>query len=131
MAPYLAQGAAIAVEDAACLGRMLGLLVSHLPAQYWRRNVPTVLRMCEQLRGERARSAATAGTLMGMYNHLHDGGASNFRDGEMAAYGPDRPSPVPWVDARTQRDLLGHDAVSEAEKYFMDELRRAASPPRS
>lgn len=77
--PYLAQGAALAVEDAECLS----LLISRLTS---REQLPDVLEMYESLRKPRAEEVVKASTEMRGVLHMPDGAEQERRDRVLLGY---------------------------------------------
>lgn len=124
MPPYLAQGAALAVEDAYILGSLFGRL-----AQQQQRDpssakpqIPDILRAYTNLQRPRAMQTVAKSKLQGTFNHLPDGRERTLRDAEFAAYSVSNPttftSVCPWIDARTTRDLLARNAADMVEKEW-------------
>ena len=77
--PYLAQGAAMAVEDA----DVLGLLVAKMTDKS---QLPDILRMYEQLRKPRTTRLVLASTDQQRVFHMPDGAQQQERDKVMQAY---------------------------------------------
>jgi salicylate hydroxylase len=97
MLPFMAQGAAQAMEDGATLAACL----SQTAAQ----NVPDALRCYEALRLPRASRVQALAEVNRMRFHLPDGPAQQTRDAEMARGTTDfSPKAVAW--------LYGHDAAN-------------------
>ncbi|KAF9077437.1 FAD/NAD-binding domain-containing protein [Rhodocollybia butyracea] len=101
MLPYRAQGAAMAIEDAECLGR----LFSHVTN---RKQVPFLLRAYQDIRFERATHTQRVSSGARDVLHLADGPEQQLRDARMRA----------GVEVRTA--LSGGENVS-AEKQLMVE----------
>ncbi|EED77516.1 predicted protein, partial [Postia placenta Mad-698-R] len=140
MLPYRAQGAAMALEDAALLGRLL----AHLSA---RAQLPTLLRAYGALRGPRtAATQAAARANQGVF-HMADGPAQAARDAEMrrameavlrahARAAGDRDggagggegddddgmagNPNQWADRAKTDAQFGYDAEAEAETWWRE-----------
>ncbi|CAI0642922.1 unnamed protein product [Colletotrichum noveboracense] len=105
--PYQAQGAAMASEDGAVLGKLLGLLhKSKLPdTQY----IPDVLKLYESLRSRVDRSTY----------HLPDGLQQQWRDACLAAaslYPVQTEFKI--ADEAYKMDMLGSDSVRECASAF-------------
>ncbi|KIK68672.1 hypothetical protein GYMLUDRAFT_92186 [Collybiopsis luxurians FD-317 M1] len=78
MLPNRAQGAAMAIEDAECLGR----LFSHITR---REQIPLLLKAYENIRFERATTTQRLSSESRGYFHLPDGPAQRARDAGMRA----------------------------------------------
>ncbi|OSX61363.1 hypothetical protein POSPLADRAFT_1144845 [Postia placenta MAD-698-R-SB12] len=127
MLPYRAQGAAMALEDAALLGRLL----AHLSA---RAQLPTLLRAYGALRGPRtAATQAAARANQGVF-HMADGPAQAARDAEMRRAmeavlrdGDDgmAGNPNQWADRAKTDAQFGYDAEAEAETWWREAGVRA------
>ncbi|KAG5732077.1 3-hydroxybenzoate 6-hydroxylase 1 [Termitomyces sp. T112] len=76
MLPYRAQGAAMAIEDAAVLGNLFTHLASHA-------QIPTLLRAYQKMRHPRASVTQLASRMNQSVFHLPDGPAQDERDREM------------------------------------------------
>ncbi|KAF2846027.1 putative salicylate hydroxylase [Plenodomus tracheiphilus IPT5] len=115
--PYQAQGAAMAVEDGAVLGKLLGRL-NKVPVSIAASvsRVPDVLKLYEKLRKART-TINVAGAVANRYwFHLHDGPEQEHRDAFLAGNGVKSE----WVlnNDAYQRDLLGFDVVKDSEEAF-------------
>ena len=73
MLPYVAQGAAQAIEDAAVLGTCLAMIKN-------REDIPIALRVYELVRKERAETVQASAIQMRRSLHLHDGPDQQARD---------------------------------------------------
>lgn len=106
--PYVAQGAAQAVEDAAALGILLSTIGS-------RHQIPLALTAYEQSRKQRAETVQQSGTENRIPLHFPDGPEQIARDEQFrtsmreSSKNPDR-----WSDRETQRFLWGWDAEKAA-----------------
>ena len=101
MLPFMAQGAAQALEDGATLAACL--------SQAATQNVPDALRRYEALRLPRASRVQGLSEVNKMRFHLPDGPAQQARDAEMARGTTDfSPKAVAW--------LYGHDAANPREQ---------------
>ncbi|KAJ5125938.1 hypothetical protein N7526_008115 [Penicillium atrosanguineum] len=106
MLPYVAQGAAQAVEDAAALGVLLSLISS-------RHEIPDALKVYEQSRKQRAETVQASGSENRITLHLPDGPEQLARDAQFleSASGS---NPDKWSDRETQQFLWGWDAEKVA-----------------
>jgi len=104
--PYVAQGAAQAVEDAAALGVLLSTISS-------RNEIPHALRVYEQSRKQRAETVQQSGSENRITLHLPDGPEQLARDAQFleSASGS---NPDKWADRQTQEFLWGWDAEKAA-----------------
>jgi len=110
--PYLAQGAAQAVEDGAVLG--------HLMEKIERKNqLPDVLRIYETIRKARTTRVVQGSQFLGReIFHLHDGPKQQERDRQMLEEEPFEGFPNRWADPVFQPWLFGYDAAAEVEKAW-------------
>ncbi|KAI5117861.1 hypothetical protein M0805_007704 [Coniferiporia weirii] len=142
MLPYRAQGAAMAIEDAAVLGNLLSR-ISH-PAQ-----LTPLLRGYETLRHSRTAETQASSRLNQHIFHLPDGPAQEERDASMraamaaerakwATHGTDvdagkdkgkvaddaqfsgAGNSNQWADQRKNREQFGYDADAEAERWWLE-----------
>lgn len=124
MLPHLAQGAATGVEDGFILGTLLGRLSEHMSQPSTHRSlvqkqVRTVLRSYEKLQHDRTVQIVSGSRFTGMIEHLPQGPDQRARDAEFAMYDPEMTvSAIPWIDARTNRELLGRKVDEVVEKEF-------------
>lgn len=110
MTPYLAQGAAMGIEDAAILG---GLLEKDpCPSR-----LPSTLRQYEKLRLERANRVAEASVTSRYFTQMPDGERQRERDRYLLEH------PGIWEghwnirsDRRFLDELFGYDAYEELER---------------
>ncbi|KAK2782789.1 hypothetical protein FQN52_000612 [Onygenales sp. PD_12] len=107
MLPYVAQGAAQALEDAAALGVILSSIESA-------KDVPFALAVYEKCRKKRAEAVQQSGTENRIPLHLPDGPEQIQRDERFAASMKGGDSPDKWNDRETQRVLWGCDAEEAA-----------------
>ncbi|KIW72870.1 hypothetical protein PV04_01033 [Phialophora macrospora] len=109
--PYLAQGAAQAVEDGAVLG--------HLFEKVERRSqVPDLLAIYESVRKPRTTRVVTGSSHLGReIFHLHDGPRQRERDRQMLAWNdaPFEGYQNRWRDPVFQKFLFGYDAQEVVE----------------
>ncbi|KKZ68622.1 salicylate hydroxylase [[Emmonsia] crescens] len=111
MLPYIAQGAAQALEDAAALAVVLSQIET---AQ----DIPFALQVYEKCRKKRAEAVQQSGTENRIALHLPDGPEQVKRDERFAASMQGARNPDKWNDRETQRLLWGYDAEEAAEKCW-------------
>ncbi|KAK2050203.1 FAD/NAD(P)-binding domain-containing protein [Colletotrichum somersetense] len=118
--PYQAQGAAMAAEDGAVLGKLLGLLKSSA-GDGMKQKVPEILKLYESLRKSRTTVNVEGSMSNRKWNHVEDGPEQEARDAELRGM-PLREGLSPtgwrWVDKDYQMELLGRDSVAEAVEAF-------------
>ncbi|EAW11328.1 putative salicylate hydroxylase [Aspergillus clavatus NRRL 1] len=105
--PYVGQGAAQAVEDAATLGVLLSLISS-------RSEIPRALHAYEKSRKHRAETVQQSGTANRITLHLPDGAEQRARDEQFRASMDGAANPDKWADRETQEFLWGWDAENAA-----------------
>ncbi|OJD16266.1 hypothetical protein AJ78_03557 [Emergomyces pasteurianus Ep9510] len=108
MLPYLAQGAAQALEDAAALGVVLSQIETT-------KDIPFALTVYEKCRKKRAEGIQQSGTDNRIPLHLPDGPEQVKRDERFAASMKGASNPDKWNDTEMQRLLWDHDAESAAK----------------
>ncbi|KAJ6139048.1 Monooxygenase FAD-binding [Penicillium samsonianum] len=106
MLPYVAQGAAQAVEDAAALGVVLSAISS-------REEISHALSVYERSRKKRAETVQQSGSENRITLHLPDGPEQIARDAQFKASVSGN-NPDKWSDRRTQEFLWGWDAEKAA-----------------
>lgn len=120
--PYQAQGAAMAVEDGAVLGYLLGAYKTSVEAQNADADIPSlplVLQLYETLRKQRTTLNVQGAEKNRWLYHMPDGKEQEKRDLEMQNYDFDNgQSEHSWLDSRYQNDLLGYDVLSHAEQAY-------------
>ena len=109
--PYLAQGAAMAVEDAA----VLSTLLSHIEDKA---QVPQILTMYESLRKDRTTRVVQTSIGQRDIFHMVDGEAQAERDRRLLSDAPSEGFPNRWLDPSFQPWLFGYDAFEEAEQAW-------------
>ncbi|KAK1986445.1 hypothetical protein LZ30DRAFT_705733 [Colletotrichum cereale] len=119
--PYQAQGAAMAVEDGAVLGKLMGLLRASTGEDRMKQKVPEILKLYESLRKSRTTVNVEGATSNRKWYHVEDGPEQEARDAELGGI-PLREGLSPtgwrWVDRDYQMALLGRDGVAEAIEAF-------------
>ncbi|KAL1981680.1 hypothetical protein VTN96DRAFT_2343 [Rasamsonia emersonii] len=113
MLPYVAQGAAQAVEDAAALGILLSAISS-------RQEIPLALQAYERSRKQRAETVQQSGTQNRITLHLPDGPEQRARDEQFRQAMNGGANPDRWVDRETQKFLWGWDAEEAAVKAWIE-----------
>ena len=111
MLPYLAQGAAQAVEDAAVLSGLL----SHLELKS---QLPDVLSIFEQHRKTRAMRVKHRTLATREINGMVDGPLQQERDRQLSEHEPFDGYPNPLADPIFSDWLFGYDATKEVEKAW-------------
>ncbi|KAE8328656.1 hypothetical protein BDV39DRAFT_191966 [Aspergillus sergii] len=107
MLPYVAQGAAQAVEDAAALGVLLSTISS-------KHEIPIALRAYEKSRKQRAETVQQSGSANRITLHLPDGPEQQARDEQFRLSMTGGSNPDRWADRETQNFLWGWDAEKAA-----------------
>ncbi|KAM5431231.1 putative salicylate 1-monooxygenase [Microsporum ferrugineum] len=109
--PYLAQGAAQAIEDGAALGTLFKKIKSssQLRDLFW---------IYESSRKERTTRVIQSSTALRDIFHMRDGPGQRNRDIKLHQRSPFEPYPIPWIDAKFQAYLFSYDAFSEASKAW-------------
>ncbi|KOC16435.1 putative salicylate hydroxylase [Aspergillus flavus AF70] len=116
MLPYVAQGAAQAVEDAAALAILLSIIPS-------RHAIPEALRAYEMSRKPRAEAIQQSGMANRTILHLPDGPEQEARDKQFLASRSSAANPDKWADAETQKLLWGWDAEEHALATWSENMR--------
>lgn len=111
MLPYLAQGAAQAVEDAAVLSGLL----SHLELKS---QIPDVLSIFERHRKTRAMQVKQRTLATREINGMIDGPLQQERDRQLSEHEPFDGYPNPLADPIFSRWLFSYDASEEVEKAW-------------
>ncbi|KAL0942872.1 salicylate hydroxylase [Colletotrichum truncatum] len=118
--PYQAQGAAMAIEDGAVLGRLLGMLNTSAQESLTEL-IPEVLQLYESLRKSRTTLNVQGARSNHKWYRVPDGPEQQARDAEMAGSSLGEgllPTGWSWIDSDYQQKLLGHDSVAEAVEAF-------------
>ncbi|KAI4157283.1 MAG: hypothetical protein LQ342_008427 [Letrouitia transgressa] len=111
MLPYLAQGAAVGLEDAAALSA----LFMHLEDKV---QIPDLLTIYERLRKPRAYEMKRRSRAMRDVNNIVDGPVQRERDRQLLQHKPFDGYPNPWADPVGQKWMFGYDAFREAEEAW-------------
>lgn len=110
--PYLAQGAAQAVEDGCVLGELLGRLES-------KDQIHSLLVIYEKLRKSRTTQVVVNSTHLGLKTfHLPDGPERVVRDQLLAINPPQKGCPNKFADPIFQKFLYAYNAFDEVEKAW-------------
>lgn len=110
--PYLAQGAAQALED----GAVLGALFEKIEAPH---QLQDVLVIYESVRKSRTTQVVTGSSYLGQkVFHMHDGPRQQERDRQLLEEKPFEGYPNRWADPVFQPFLFGYDAYAEADKAW-------------
>ncbi|KAJ5526297.1 Monooxygenase FAD-binding [Penicillium frequentans] len=115
MLPYVGQGAAQAVEDAAALG----ILLSEITARH---EIPRALQIYELSRKQRAETVQQSGSENRVTLHFPDGPEQIARDKQFKAAASGS-NPDKWSDRETQQFLWGWDA----EQASLDAWKKAGT----
>jgi salicylate hydroxylase len=108
--PYLAQGAAMAIEDAAALGFVLSKISS-------RAEIPTALSFFYDLRHERAHTVQRGSWTNRFFIHMSEGPQYDMRE-EVFHAGDYPGSPNLMGNTLFQQYLYGYDVVQDAEQKW-------------
>jgi len=120
--PYLAQGAAISVEDGAVLGGLLGKICS-------KNDVPRVLALYEELRRPRTSAVVLGSRKQRDIFHLHDGPEQEERDRVLLGQHPPQSGyPNQWADPVMQEFLFGYDGDVEVERAWDTLMKQLPRP---
>ncbi|KAJ5951530.1 uncharacterized protein N7479_009943 [Penicillium vulpinum] len=115
--PYQAQGAAMAVEDGAVLGKLLGLHSRDRPDGATE-GIPRILQLYESLQKGRSTTNVNGAKANQRLYHLPDGPEQVKRDIMLKNADYKSPSSLSFVDVNYQTALLGCDCIAEAEAAF-------------
>ncbi|MCJ1400746.1 hypothetical protein MMC11_003954 [Xylographa trunciseda] len=114
--PYLAQGAAMAVEDGAVLGALFSQ-IAH-PSQ-----LKDLLLIYERIRKQRTTKVVTGSTHARDIYHCPDGDVQQERDRQFREEAPFEGFPNRFSDPAFQPWLYGYDAYREADDAWATYLR--------
>jgi len=124
--PYQAQGAAMAVEDAVVLSRLLGRLDKK--QKDGAVDCPTtsaVLKVYESLRKTRTLTNVKGANENRYWNHLEDGPLQEARDAAMLSFHGVKNHDWAMLDPAYDENLYGFDVVEDADKVA-DQVFHAA-----
>ncbi|KAF8338508.1 hypothetical protein F5887DRAFT_1237385 [Amanita rubescens] len=128
MLPYRAQGASMAIEDAAVLGNLFSRITS-------KSQIPALLKACETLRYDRATGTQLMALSLQKVFHHPDGPEQRERDAAMIkamevvlkeARGEAIPkdafgkNPNAWVDKAKKDALMAYDADEAVEEWWSE-----------
>ncbi|CAF9926534.1 MAG: hypothetical protein ALECFALPRED_003465 [Alectoria fallacina] len=106
--PYLAQGAAQAVEDGAVLGALFERIEQ-------KSQISDILTIYERLRKERTTRVVKGSTALRDIFHMTDGERQQERDRQLTQQEPFEGYPNRWADPVFQEYLFGYDAFAEVD----------------
>jgi salicylate hydroxylase len=129
--PYQAQGAAMAVEDGAVIGKLLGSLQAHIlkprisgvkPSQSTissaQKLTTEVLALYEKNRKERTTRNVQAAVKNRQLFHMQDGILQKIRDFVLSYAGVTRKTDWTWVLSSRQSQTYGWDVLEDCGKLF-------------
>lgn len=120
--PYQAQGAAMAVEDGAVLGKLLGLLnASSVPPEP--SSVAEILRLYEGLRKHRTSLIVQGADSNRQVFHFPDGPLQESRDAWLSGKGPKLPN-FTFADHEYLTAMLHFDSVADCTQSFREWEKR-------
>jgi len=109
--PYLAQGAAQAVEDGAVLGALFEKVQE-------KSQLPDLLLIYEAIRKARTTQVVKGSTSLRDIFHMNDGPQQQERDRQLLEQEPFEGFPNRWADPVFQSFLFGYDAYVEAYRAW-------------
>ncbi|KAF5002059.1 hypothetical protein FDECE_10738 [Fusarium decemcellulare] len=114
--PHLSQGAAMAIEDGACLAEALSLLPK---GDNSRDAITKTLKVYELLRKPRTSTLVDLAALSARTLHLGEGKAKEERDRQFAA-ARTQGAPVPdkWASPEVQRMIYEYDCIKDVHERF-------------
>ncbi|KAJ5137138.1 hypothetical protein N7448_005692 [Penicillium atrosanguineum] len=115
--PYQAQGAAMAVEDGAVIGKLLGSLQNQNSGND-SSLVASVLNLYEQIRKAQTTRNVRGAVMNRKLFHIDDGILQIIRDFALGYAGVTRKSDWTWYSSFRQRQTLGVDVLDNCEKAF-------------
>ncbi|KAJ5661452.1 uncharacterized protein N7477_009068, partial [Penicillium maclennaniae] len=113
--PYQAQGAAMAVEDGAVIGKLLGFLQDRSLSND-SSLVASVLKLYEQIRKAQTTRNVRGAAMNRQLFHIDDGILQIIRDFALRYAGVTRKSDWTWFSSFRQRQTLGNDVLRDCEK---------------
>lgn len=115
--PYQAQGAAMAVEDGAVIGKLLGSLQDQKSSND-SSFVASVLNLYEQIRKAQTTRNVRGAVMNRQLFHINDGILQVIRDFALGYAGVTRKSDWTWFSSFRQRQTLGNDVLDDCKKAF-------------
>ncbi|EGE08271.1 salicylate hydroxylase [Trichophyton equinum CBS 127.97] len=109
--PYLAQGAAQAIEDGAALGTLFERIKDSSQLR-------DLLSIYEATRKERTSVIVQSSSALRHILHMRDGPGQRNRDTKLYQRSPLESYPIPWIDPKFQAYLFSYDAFAEASKAW-------------
>ncbi|KAJ5564937.1 FAD binding domain containing protein [Penicillium frequentans] len=109
--PYLAQGAAQAIED----GAVLGALFSKVTPSTARLHLPDILKLYEHLRKDRTAQVVQKSADFRVIFHMEDGPLQKERDRILLHEKPAQGFPFLFADPSIQEFLFGYDFAREVD----------------
>lgn len=117
--PYQAQGAAMAVED----GAVLGILLGGLSKLGRRECIPEILPLYEEIRKKRTTTIVKGAVDMAYMFQMSDPAEIEQRNQDLAdadLHDPNSTIKWKWANLGYQRDLLGFDTITIAQQKFAE-----------
>ncbi|KAL4871495.1 hypothetical protein BDV12DRAFT_183626 [Aspergillus spectabilis] len=130
--PYQAQGAAMAVEDGFAIGRLLGLLNTHIrnrnpqedPTSSTQHviedHIRAVLNIYEHIRKARTTRSVQVAIMNRKVFHTADGLLQIMRDFLLVYMGVTRKTDWTWLFSARMRNTLYHDLAGDCQRAFED-----------
>ncbi|KAL1792311.1 hypothetical protein ACET3X_008818 [Alternaria dauci] len=116
--PYLAQGAAMAIEDAACLGSLLSKIQS-------RDKIPEALALFQEIRQTRAHTVQRGSWTNRFFIHMNEGEQYDMREDVFAA-GDYPGSPNLMANVLFQDWLYGYDVIRDTQRKWQEKFEKIA-----
>lgn len=114
--PHLSQGAAMAIEDAACLAEVLSLIPGGKVSSD---DIAKALKVYEGLRKERTTTLVDLAAASAKALHAGEGEAKEQRDRQFeAARTKGAPLPDKWASPEVQQMIYGYDCIEDARTRF-------------
>lgn len=117
--PYQAQGAAMAVED----GAVLGILLGELSKTGQSDQIPEILHLYEDLRKKRTTTNVRGAVDMAHMFQMSDPEEIKQRNKDLAEVDQDDPNSTTrwqWANLAYQKNLLGFDTIKVAQQKFAE-----------
>lgn len=120
--PYQAQGAAMAVEDGAVLGMLLGSVASRSKdtTGTMATEVAAVLKLYEEIRKPYTSRNVSGAVRNGSIFHLEDGVAQWLRDKVLSISGLTKETDWSFIMSYRYRQMLGADVLQETERRLRE-----------